>query len=60
MIASKLKGMFAYSVEKNSHKRFLRGIQYLGKFTKNEKKMDTYSCFTLRYENNSNQNKNST
>lgn len=60
MIASKLKGMFAYSVEKNNHKRFLRGIQYLGKFKQNEKKMDPYSGFTLRYENSSNQNKNET
>ena len=32
MLASKLKGMFAYSIENQNKTRFLRGIQYLGKF----------------------------
>lgn len=60
MLASKLKGMFAYSIEKQNKTRFLRGIQYLGKFIKDGKKMDPYSAFTYKYDSVENQNKDET
>ena len=47
MLASKLKGFFALSIENNNKEEFLRGIQFLEKW-KNDKdeKMEPYSHFT--------------
>jgi len=60
MLASKLSCMFALSIEKKKNNEFLRGLQYLGRFQKDEKNMDPYSMFTYGKEDKKNQNENET
>ena len=48
MLASKLRGFLALSVESKLKKEFLRGIQYLDRYEENGKKMLPYSSFCYR------------
>ena len=60
MLASSLKGMFAYSIEKKTNTRMLRGVQFLGKWSKDNKKMDPYSSYTRKYNEAEYQNEEET
>ena len=56
MLASKLRGFLALSIEKNNKKEFLRGIQFLNKYSYQQKKMNPYSFFGYSKDNTEKQN----
>ena len=57
MLASKLKGFLALTVESKLKREFLRGIQYLDKYEEDGEKMLPYSSFTYPKNNSDKQNK---
>ncbi len=56
MLASKLKGFLALSIDKNNKKEFLRGSQFLDKYSFKGEKMSPYSFFGYSNENTDKQN----
>ena len=56
MLASKLRGFLALSIEKNNKKEFLRGIQFLDKYSYDGKKMNPYSFYGYSKQNSQKQN----
>tara|TARA_B100001121_G_scaffold159401_1_gene139203 strand:- start:1733 stop:3655 length:1923 start_codon:yes stop_codon:yes gene_type:complete len=60
MLASKLRGFLALSIEKNQKKEFLRGSQFLDKYSFEGEKMNPYSFFGYSKKNTEKQNEKET
>ena len=60
MLASKLRGFLALSIEKNEKKQFLRGSQFLDKYSFEGEKMNPYSFYGYSKKNTEKQNEKET
>ncbi len=60
MLASKLRGFLALSIDKNEKKEFLRGSQFLDKYSFQGEKMSPYSFFGYSKKNTEKQNEKET
>ena len=56
MLASKLRGFLALSIDKENKNEFLRGIQFLDKYSYEGKKMNPYGFYGYSKENQEKQN----